>query len=135
MNFLASSFGWKLASDEEADEFASFGSYAVNRSTVCDTANIPAMDVGGGYYAGVRTYKSLLEVKDYRATLKALDLPVLILKGQCDNQPWGYTSEYTQVFKNHKLEVIPSAGHFLWIEQPHRSYLAIMQFLFDTEAL
>jgi proline iminopeptidase len=134
MNFFAISFAWRLASDEEADAFASFGAYAVNRSAVCDTANIPAMDAGGGYYAGIRTYKSLMEVKDYRAKLKALDIPVLILKGQCDNQPWGYTYEYTQVFKNHELKVIPSAGHFLWIEQPQRSYLTIRQFLVDTEA-
>jgi proline iminopeptidase len=129
MDFFAFRFGWKLASDEEADAFASFGGYAINRSTVCDTANIPAMDAGGGYYAGLRTYKSLVEVKDYRAKLKALDIPVLILKGQCDNQPWGYTYEYTQVFKNHELKVIPSAGHFLWIEQPQRYYLSIRQFL------
>jgi proline iminopeptidase len=129
MNFFASGFGWKLVSNEEADAFASFGGYAVNRSTVCDTANIPAMDAGAGYFAGIRTYKSLVEVKDYRAKLKALDIPVLILKGQCDNQPWGYTYEYTQVFKNHELKVIPSAGHFLWIEQPQRYYLSIRQFL------
>jgi proline iminopeptidase len=134
MNFFAFSFGWKLASDEEADAFASFAGFAVNRSTVCDTANIPAMDAGGGYYAGVRTYKSLMEVKDYRAKLKDLELPVLILKGQCDNQPWGYTYEYTQVFKNNELKIIPSAGHFLWIEQPQRYYEAIRQFLLDTEA-
>jgi proline iminopeptidase len=134
MNFFAFSFGWKLASDEEADAFASFAGYAVNRSTVCDTANIPAMDAGAGYYAGIRTYRSLMEVKDYRAKLKTLDMPVLVLKGQCDNQPWGYTFEYTQVFKNYQLKVIPSAGHFLWIEQPQRSYLAIRQFLVDIEA-
>jgi proline iminopeptidase len=134
INFFAFSFGWKLASDQEADAFASFGGYAVNRSTVCDTANMPAMDAGAGYYAGVRTYKSLMEVKDYRAKLKDLEIPVLILKGQCDNQPWGYTYEYTQVFKNHELSVIPSAGHFLWIEQPQRYYEAIRKFLLDTEA-
>jgi proline iminopeptidase len=133
MNYFASGFGWKLASDEEADAFASFAGYAINRSTVCDTANIPAMNAGGGYYAGVRTYKSLMGVKDYRAKLKVLNIPVLILKGQCDNQPWGYTYEYTQVFKDHELKVIQSAGHFLWIEQPQRSYFAIRQFLIDTE--
>jgi proline iminopeptidase len=134
MNFFASRFGWKLVPDEEADAFASFGGYAVNRSTVCDTANIPPMDAGAGYYASVRTYKSLMEVKDNRAKLKTLDIPVLILKGQCDNQPWGYTYEYAQVFRNHELKVIPSAGHFLWIEQPQRYYLAIRPFLTDSEA-
>ncbi len=134
MNFFAFSFGWKLASDEEADAFATFGSYALDRSTVCDTANIAKMDAGGGFYARVRTYKSLMEVKDYRAKLQTLNMPVLILKGQCDNQPWGYTYEYTQVFKYHELKVIPFAGHFLWIEQPLLSCSVIRKFILDTEA-
>jgi len=132
MHFFAFSFGWKLASDEEADAFATLGGYAVDRSTVCDTANIPSMDAGSGFYAGVRTYKSLQEIKDYRARLQALDVPVLILKGQCDNQPWGYTYEYTQVFRHHELTVIPAAGHFLWVEQPLRFCSAIRQFLLET---
>jgi proline iminopeptidase len=129
MNFFASSFGWKLASDVEADAFATFGGYKVDRSTVCDTANIPRMVAGAGYYSGVRTYKSLMETRDYRDALKKLETPVLVLKGQCDNQLWGYTFEYMQLFKHIELKVIPSAGHFLWMEQPVPSRTAIRNFL------
>ena len=135
MNYFANNFGWKLTSDQEADEFATFGGNLVDRSTVCDTAKVPIMDAGAGFYAGVRTFKSLLEVKDYRDALNKLDLPVLILKGQCDNQPWGYTYEYTQLLKHHKLKVIPFAGHFLWLEQPLITRLAIREFLLDTTEL
>jgi proline iminopeptidase len=132
MKFFAFSFGWKLASNAEADAFATFGGYAIDRSTVCDTANIPGMEAGGGFYAGVRTHKSLMEIKDYRAALKELEMPVLVLKGQCDNQPWGYTFEYVQLFKHVELKVIPSAGHFLWLEQPVLSRTAIRQFLLEN---
>lgn len=132
MNFFAFSFGWRLASETEADRFAAYGGYYVDRSTVCDTANIPGMEEGSGFYAGVRTFKSLLEIKDYRSTLKRLKTPVLVLKGQCDNQPWGYTKEYIDVFENHQLQIIPAAGHFLWVEQQTLSQVLIKRFLNDS---
>ncbi|MVM35643.1 alpha/beta fold hydrolase [Spirosoma sp. HMF4905] len=131
MVFLASSFGWQLASNQEADAFATYGGYQVDRSTVCDTALIPEMEPGNGFYAGVRTYKSLLEMKDYRMTFRKLKTQVSILKGECDNLPWGYTQEYLAVFPNHRLTIIPGAGHFLWVEQPTLYLNAIREFLRD----
>jgi proline iminopeptidase len=130
--FFAFSFGLKLASDQEADAFATYGGYEVDKSTVCDTANILSMEAGGGFYAGVRTYKNLLELTDYRAALKGLRTPVLVIKGECDNLPWGYTNEYLDVFQNHRFTLIPAAGHFLWVEQPALYLTAIRQFFRDT---
>ena len=132
IDFFASRFGWKLASDNEADAFATYSGYQIDRSTVCDTSRIPGMEAGNGFYAGARTFKSLMEVKDYRAALGTIKSPVLILKGQCDNQPWGYTKEYMDLFQNHRFAIIPSAGHFLWIEQPQLSREVIRQFLVDS---
>jgi len=104
----------------------------VDKSTVCDTANILAMEAGGGFYAGVRIYKNLLEIKDYRSALRRLKTQVLVIKGECDNLPWGYTKEYLDVFQNHRLTIIPGSGHFLWVEQPALCLDAIRQFLRDT---
>jgi proline iminopeptidase len=122
----------KIASDQEADSFAIYGGYQVDKSTVCDTANVPEMEAGCGFYASVRTFKSLLEIKDFRSALKELKTPVLVVKGQCDNQPWGYTKEYLDIFQNNQLTIIPAAGHFLGVEQPTLSLDAIRQFLIHS---
>jgi len=131
IGLFASSFGWKLASDKEADGFATYSDYEVNKSTICDTANILEMEAGSGYYSRIRTFKNLLEVKDYRPELRRIKTPVLVIKGECDNQPWGNTKEYLDVFQNHRLTIIPGAGHFLWVEQPALSLNAIREFLID----
>ncbi len=132
INFFATRFGWKLASDEEADAFATYLNYEVDKSTVCDTANILKMDAGSGFYAGIMTFKDLLEIKDNRSEFKKMQFPVLVVKGECDNQPWGYTKEYLDVFQNHQFRIIPGAGHYLWVEQPALYLNAIRQFLTDT---
>lgn len=129
MKFFATRFGWKLATDEEADAFADYQGYEVNKSTVCDTANIPGRDAGNGFYAAIMTFNDLLRVNDYRPALRALPLPVLVMKGECDNQHWGYTREYLDVFRNHQFIFIPGAGHSLWVEQPALYLNAIREFL------
>ncbi|MFN8355861.1 MAG: alpha/beta hydrolase [Spirosomataceae bacterium] len=126
MAFLATHFGLKLASDQEADDFMAYLSYEVNKSTVCDTANIRPEEAGNGFYASVMTLKSLEAIHDPRPTLKVLNTPVLVIKGQCDNQKWGYTSEYLALFKNSRLAFIPNAGHFIAVEQ-REAYLNILR--------
>jgi proline iminopeptidase len=127
--FWATQFHKKLASDDEADNFAAYRNAAVNRSTVCDTENILKVEAGSGFYSALMTFKSLGQVKDPRSLLKKLNIPVLIIKGQCDNQPWGFTNEYLALFSNHQLTFIPGAGHFITIEQPALYLNAIKDFL------
>ncbi|MEO6916162.1 MAG: alpha/beta hydrolase, partial [Chitinophagaceae bacterium] len=94
MAFLATKFDIKLATDKEADDFATYLNYEVNKSTVCDTSNILKEDAGSGFYASIMTFNSLTKVNDQRPNLKNLKTPVLVIKGQCDNQKWGFTNEY-----------------------------------------
>lgn len=129
MSFIAVKFGKKLTSDNEADDFATYLNYEVDRSTVCDTANILPEDAGSGYYAGVMTYNDLTKIKDKRPQMKNVKIPVLIMKGQCDNQKWGFTQEYLQLFQNSELTVIPGAGHFIAVEQPALYINTILHFL------
>ncbi|HNP23317.1 MAG TPA: alpha/beta hydrolase [Panacibacter sp.] len=129
MAYFASSFGKKLATDKEADDFVTYQSALVNRSTVCDTAAIPRQDAGYGYYAGLMTFNSLQKTADVRNKIQQLNIPVLVMKGQCDNQPWGFTNEYLQLFKNHQLALIPGAGHFIQVEQPQLYLNTIRSFL------
>jgi proline iminopeptidase len=128
MVLWAETFGKKLAPDEEADNFETYLGSVVNRSAVCDTTRI-LPEAGAGFYARVMTFKSLKQIKDPRPALKNSRVPVLVMKGQCDNQPWGYTEEYLELFSNHQLVVIPGAGHFIWVEKPAMYSNTIRDFL------
>lgn len=129
ITFWATKFHKKLASDKEVDNFAVYLNFEVNKSTVCDTANILKADAGSGFYAAVITFKSLDQVQDPRTKLKNSNIPTLIMKGQCDNQKWGFTNEYVEIFLNHQFAFIPDAGHFISVEQPESYIKAIKTFL------
>ncbi len=129
IEICATSFGIRLASDIEADEFETYLNYEVDKSTVCDTSKILKADAGGGFYARVMTFKSLKEIQNPRPKILNSRIPVLVLKGECDNQKWGFTNEYLNLFKNHQLKIIPNAGHFILIEQPDLYLKYVRQFL------
>lgn len=126
ITFFATYFGKKIASDKEVDEFADFLDSKAYKSALCDTSVNLANRGSGGFFASIMTYKSMLLLKDFREKIKGIKMPVLILKGQCDNQPWGATNEYLSLFPNHKFVLIPNAGHFINVEQ-HEIYLREIQ--------
>jgi proline iminopeptidase len=129
IKFLANRFGKKLATDKEVDEYANFLDAKASKSALCDTSINLANRGTNGFYASIMTYKSILELKDFREKIKGINMPVLILKGQCDNQPWSATSEYLSLFPNHKFVLIPNAGHFINIEQYEMYISEIKYFL------
>lgn len=122
-------FGYKLASDKEADDFLTYLNDKLNKSTVCDTTRALKAEGGGGFYAHVMTVQSLTLLQDPRPKLKHSNIPILVMKGQCDNQKWGFTSEYLDLFTNHQLAIIPGAGHSISIEQPALYLKTISDFL------
>ncbi len=129
MAFWATTFNQKLASDEEADNFSTYLSSEVDKSTVCDTSKVLKPDAGNGFYAATMTMKSLSEVQDPRPKIKNVKIPILVIKGQCDNQQWGFTNEYLDLFTNHQLTVISKAGHYISVEQPEFYINTIRKFL------
>lgn len=129
MEFFATELKVRLAPDAEADQFKTYLDNALNKAIVCDTANALPADAGGGYYASVMTLQSLSVLPDIRAKLRNLPVPVLLLKGQCDNQKWGYAKEYLQLFPNATLKVISNAGHSISVEQPEVYQQHLLQFL------
>lgn len=122
ITYFATRFGKKIASDKEVDEYANFLDAKTYKSALCDTSINLANRGGSGFFASIMTYKSILLQKDFREKIKGIDTPVLVLKGQCDNQPWGATNEYLSFFPNHKFVLIPNAGHFINVEQ-HEMYI------------
>jgi proline iminopeptidase len=122
-------FGKKLAHDSEADELATYFTNYLNRSMVCDTANAVTAEGTEGYYVHYMTRMSLGKVEDPRPKLLQCNIPVLIMKAQCDNQPWGYTAEYFDLFRNHQFVLVKNAGHNIFIEQPDVYVETIRKFL------
>lgn len=130
-SLLAGWFGYKLVPDAEADDFQTLLNNGLNRSTVKDTAHALPDKGGGGYYAQQMTALSFSSTPDPRARLRKVTTPVLILRGQYDNQPWGYVTEYLELLQHCRLEIIEGAGHNIATEQEDAYYNRIRQFLND----
>ena len=129
ITYFATRFAKKLATDKEVDEYANFLDAKASKSVLCDTSINLANRGTCGFYASIMTYKSILELKDFREKINGTNMPVLIMKGQCDNQPWGATNEYLSLFPKHKFVLVPNAGHFINIEQPEIFIREINNFL------
>lgn len=129
VEICAKAFNMKLASDNEMDDFATVLNYEMGKSTFCDTTKRGPIENGSGYYSMVKTVQSFQDVKDIRNRIKDCSLPVLIMRGQCDGMKWGYVKEYLDLFKNHKLIIIPEAGHSISKEQPELYLRSIMDFI------
>jgi proline iminopeptidase len=132
IEFWLRNFGRKLAGDKEADQLATYFTNYLNKSMVCDSAN--AVVAGGteGYYVHYMTRLSLGKVQNPRPKLVNCSVPALILKAQCDNQPWGYATEYLDIFRNHRFVLVKDAGHNIFIEQPDVYVSAIRNFLLQS---
>lgn len=125
----AVTFGRRLASDKESNDFQTTLVQELTKATVCDTSKAPDAEGGSGFYVHNMTVRSLDKVNDPRPALKGNTIPTLIMKGQCDNQKWGYTNEYLALFPLHRLVVVPGAGHSISIEQPEEYLRVIRSFL------
>lgn len=135
MAFCAKYWGKKLASDREADAYQTYLNGKLNKATVCDPSKASKATGGGGFYAQLMTVQAFREIKDPRPKLRGATLPVLIMKGQCDNQAWGAVAEYLQLFPNHQLKIIPDAGHAIAVEQPALFSAILLPFLQQEQAV
>ena len=122
-------FGRKIASDKEADAFGAYLFWHLNKSAVVEVSTTAKPQSGYGYYAHVMTAKSFQSVEDRRLALKNVQTPIFILRGQYDNQKWGFTQEYLEIFPNHEMVIVPNAGHVISIEQPEIYVNTIRHFL------
>lgn len=135
MRFFALNFLNKLATDKEADAYQTHLNFELQRSTVLDSTKLPPITPGGGYYAQQMTMASINYVKDPRKSLPDSTTPTLLLKAQYDNQPWGATQEYLELFKNHRFVLVEDAGHALYLDQPERRIGVIKNFLTSKKTL
>jgi pimeloyl-ACP methyl ester carboxylesterase len=125
----ANLFGKKLASDYEADGYLTDLATVFTKALVCDSTKALKEEGGAGYYCNIRTNRSFGKLTDPRSKLQNNTIPILLLKGQCDNIEWEYNEEYLNIYKNNQLIVIPNAGHQIFVEQPERYIEEIRKFL------
>jgi len=128
---VAYAFGKKLMPDKEADDFQTYLNTELNKATVADIKNAKEAPGGGGFYVQIMTFLNIQTIKDPRPALAGLSIPILLLKGQYDNQKWGAASEYLELFPNHKLVIVNKAGHSIATERPDIYLNEIRSFLKD----
>jgi len=128
-------FGFKWASDQEMDSYMDLWNQSLSRSTVCNADTKLPEYAGAGYYAHIMTIRSFRNVQNKREALLNVKVPVLVLKAQCDNQPWGYAAEYLSLFSNSALGIVEQAGHNMALEQPRLYVERISAFLADQNEI
>jgi pimeloyl-ACP methyl ester carboxylesterase len=63
-------------------------------------------------------YFSMGRRHDYRAALKNIKAPVLVLHGDKDIQSESASRAYVQALPNAKFQVVNGAGHFSFLDTP-----------------
>lgn len=126
MSKWAHIFKTKLASDQEADDFFTHLNQELSKSTDCVLNENRVVEGGGGYYSHIKTLSSIQDVENKRDKLGTIKTPILILRGQCDNQKWGFTKEYLDLFINSTLEIIEDAGHNI-INSAEKEYVELIK--------
>lgn len=93
---------------------------------------IPASAVEQGEPGGWMVqamYVSMGQQHDYRAALKAVAAPVLVLHGANDLQSEAASRAYAEAFPNAQFHVIAGAAHFAFEEQPDEFAKVVAGFL------
>lgn len=129
VTWIAEVFNIKLASDYEMDAYYTWLNKHLAKSTVCIPMDSIVLKSGLGYYSHVKTVQSFRQVEDRKFLLKDVAVPTLLVRGQCDNQKWGFTQEYLNLLPASKLEIIEGTGHDLLKGKMEVYYKHIVNFL------
>jgi len=117
----------KLISDEQADRMLNTLASKFTKGMVCDTKNVLPEEGGGGLYAYIATNQG--DVPDVRTKVRELDIPIIVIQGQCDYIPFSSAYEYVALYKNSEYKFIENAGHEIWWEQREKYLEVIIEFL------
>jgi len=120
-------FNKKLISDKQADRMLNTLASQFTRGMVCDPANVLPEEGGGGLYAYFATNSD--DYPEIRPIIRQLQIPVLVLQGQCEYHSYGSAYEYVDLYPNSQYVFIENAGHEIWWEQQDKYVQTILQFL------
>jgi len=101
-----------------------------NQESVLSTCMEMALSLGPEVF--IRQSKALRDRKDQQDSLKALDIPVLIICGSEDILcPLERHELMHNIIKESTLEVVPNAGHMPTLEQPIKTTEVIKSWLMN----
>jgi proline iminopeptidase len=83
---------------------------------------------GGGWMVQAM-YFSMGKRHDYRAALRAVQAPVLVVHGENDLVPERVSRRYADTFANGRLHLVKGAGHFLLSERSDELATVVARFL------
>ena len=95
-------------------------------------SQLPQQGRAGGWMAW-GMYVSMGQRHDYRAALRQVRAPVLVIHGAEDLQSEAATQTYADAFPNAQFAVIERAGHFSFEDQPEEFARIVGQFLDGIE--
>ncbi len=108
-------------------EFVPYYEAAMKAKGVAVPASNMPSDNGGWMVQAM--YMSMGMKHDYRAALKPVSAPVLVIHGDKDLQPEKASRMYSDLFPNSKFQIIPNASHFAFSEQPDAFARVVSEFL------
>jgi proline iminopeptidase len=108
-------------------EFAKYYQAAAATKNLSVPEESAVKENGGWMVFGM--YLSMGRRHDYRAALKNVQAPVLVIHGDQDLQPEGALRAYAACFPNASVQVIKNAGHFLFSERPEEFAAVTGKFL------
>ena len=108
-------------------EFARYYAVAAQRKGFSIPPENSSAETGG--WMAHALYLSMGMRHDYRAALKDVNAPVLIIHGANDLQPEKASRMYADAFTNAQFRVIQNAGHFPFSDQPNEFARVVREFL------
>jgi proline iminopeptidase len=108
-------------------EFTPYYEAALKRKGYAVPASNSSGDTGGWMVQAM--YMSMGQRHDYRAALRVVSAPVLVIHGENDLQPEKASRMYADAFPNATFQVIQNASHFPFSEQPEAFARAVGEFL------
>jgi proline iminopeptidase len=119
--------------ESEADAFGAAVFTSLIEGTVCDPAHVP-----GNFRGELSVWTSQMTARDLKKLdmdlserLASVDIPVLVLRGECDYGKWEVAYQYKELFVDSRLLLVKDAGHMLFLDQPEIFVDAVCAFLLD----
>jgi proline iminopeptidase len=88
---------------------------------------------GNGGWMVQAMYLSMGRRHDYRAALRRVQAPVLVIHGSRDFQTEAESRAYTRCFPHARFATIPNAGHFPFTDRPEEFAAVTGQFLRELD--
>ncbi|MGW4380144.1 alpha/beta fold hydrolase [Kitasatospora sp. NPDC004531] len=82
-----------------------------------------------GFYANQLIAEDLAHRPDPRPALRTVNVPALVLRGECDYKHWEVTREYRDTLPGAQLLYVPGAGHAIAVDRPAEYRAAVLAFL------